>query len=132
MCCKVRPEFAKLPFRNGPIGSIPILSAILNNMYLDIINIVTLISIVSIATERVVEISKPLLPTFNKKYNTTIYSLLALGVSCSILVINEFALLPMFGALLIQNLVLALACTAGSGFWNDLLKILQGFKINAR
>jgi len=100
-------------------------------MYLDIVNIVTLISIVSIATERVVEISKPLLPTFNKKYNTTIYSLLALCVSCSILVINEFELLPMFGALLIQNLVLALACTAGSGFWNDLLKILQGFKINA-
>ncbi len=27
VCCKVRPEFAKLSFRNGQIGSIPILSA---------------------------------------------------------------------------------------------------------
>lgn len=100
-------------------------------MYIDLLNIVTLISIVSVATERVVEVAKPILPSFNKKYSTTIYSLLAMVVSCIILAINNFELLPMFGVLMVQNLVLALACTAGSGFWNDILKIIQGFKIKA-
>lgn len=98
-------------------------------MYNDLVEITSLISIVSIATERVVEIVKPMLPEFNAKYNTTNYSLMALGISLLILSVSDIPLSSMFSILPVQNVVLALACTAGSGFWNDILKALQTLKI---
>ncbi len=98
-------------------------------MYLDIVDFTTIISLVSVATERAVEVLKPILPEPNPKYKTFVYSSLALGVSTTVIYVNEISTHLLSGSPVIQTLVIGLACTAGSGFWNDTLKLLQNLKV---
>jgi hypothetical protein len=98
-------------------------------MYSDLTEIAGYISIVSVATERVVEILKPLLPKPNPAYTTTMYSTLAWLISTSIISINAINLPLISSGLYTQAFVIGLACTAGSGFWNDILKALQTMKV---
>ena len=98
-------------------------------MYNELAEITAILSLVSIATERVVEIVKPALPDYNPKYRTSVYSLIACSVSLVILGINNLPMPDMFPNVIVQHVVLALACTAGSGFWNDALKVLQSLKV---
>ena len=99
-------------------------------MYNDLVELTTILGLVSVATERVVEMLKPWIPKQeNVKYTTTFYSLLAYIISLLILSINNVQVPFLSNYVYVQNITLALACTAGSGFWNDTLKVLQGFKI---
>ena len=92
--------------------------------------LVAVISVVSLATERVVSILKPMVaPLVKDKYTTTVYSSMALLVSVLILMVNEITFALFSSRPWEQAIVVALACTAGSGTWNDELKILQALKV---
>lgn len=98
-------------------------------MYTEYADLVTTISLVSVATERVVEIAKPLLPKPNPKYTTAVYSLLALGISTLILGVNDINVAIFHSNQWLQAMVIGLACTAGSGFWSDALKLMRGMEV---
>ena len=98
-------------------------------MYSDISELVTIISLVSISTERVVEIAKPMLPKPNPKYATAMYSLLSLVSATIILGVNDISVSIFHSNQWLQAGVIGLACTAGSGVWSDTLKIVQGMQV---
>lgn len=97
--------------------------------YTEVSELVSTIMVVSVATERVVEIVKPMLPKFDTKYSTAVYSTLALTASTLILGINDVNVSMFHSNTWIQAGVIGLACTAGSGVWSDVLKIIQNMKI---
>ena len=95
----------------------------------NLIYLLTSISIISVATERVVEVLKPILPKPNPAYATTMYSSLAFLVSSIIIYYNDISIPIFSGDLPIQILVLGFACTGSAGVWNDLLKAVQLLKV---
>ena len=99
--------------------------------YTEISELVSTIVLVSVATERVVEIIKPMIPKPQPKYSTALYSTLSLVSSTLILVVNDVSISMFHSNQWVQAGVIGLACTAGSGVWNDVLKIVQGMKIKA-
>jgi hypothetical protein len=96
-------------------------------MIADISSVVTLIAILSVGTERVVEILKPALPTaiFN---STIVYSTTAIFVAAALYILNGTMLPLLSSNLYIQAAIVGLACSAGSGFWNNLLSVLKDLK----
>lgn len=99
-------------------------------MYLEITELSTILAIISVSTERVVETLKPVLPSFNEKYNTAIYSIIAFTVSLTLYKLNGFNVTFLNeNNLWAQAAIVGLACSAGSGFWNNILTSIQSFKI---
>ena len=99
-------------------------------MYLELAELTTIITLISVSTERVVEILKPVLPQFNEKYNTAIYSIIAFSVSLTIYKLNGFNMVFINeNNLWAQAVIVGLACSACSGFWNNVLSAIQTFKI---
>jgi hypothetical protein len=95
-------------------------------MIADISSVVTLIAILSVGTERVVEILKPALPV--TKYSTVVYSTTAIFVASALYIINGTMLPLLSSNMYIQAAIVGLACSAGSGFWNNLLSVLKDLK----
>lgn len=100
-------------------------------MYLELTELTTIIALISSGTERVVEVLKPVLPKFNQVYNTAIYSIISFFISVAIYKLNNFNM-----AFLNENnvwaqaAIIGIACSAGAGFWNNILTAIQSFKLN--
>ena len=102
-----------------------------DSMYDQLMHLLIVISTVSIATERAVEIAKPLLPQPNEKYRTMLYSLMSFVVSSIILYVNSISVPLFMGNLYTQAIVIGLACTGSSGVWYDIIKVVQTLKVKS-
>lgn len=97
-------------------------------MYDRLFEVVTILAIVSVTTERVVEIIKPLLWEPNPKFKTFWYSLLAWMVATLVVLVNGIDL-HISSNQIAGAFLAGLAGSAGSGFWNNILSILKGMKV---
>lgn len=95
---------------------------------MDYIQILTLFSVISVGTERVVEIIKPLLPYIDTKYRTAIYSAISYVVSSILFTVNNVPIIGMHSNMFIQATIVGLACSAGSGFWNNIISAVKSIK----
>lgn len=97
-------------------------------MYTDILELVMVLSLISTATERVVEILKPFI-NINEKYKTAIYSCLSISISALVYVISELHSIKVsnYG---VEVLLIALSCGAGAGFWHNILQVVTSLKIS--
>jgi len=90
-----------------------------------LITFVTLILAFSLATERVVEMIKGMLPELNEKFKKIAYPLMGIIVGAAICAVNNLNIPFVELKGWTEFLITGLLCSGGSGLWHDILKVLQ-------
>lgn len=90
-----------------------------------LLEFVTMILAISLATERVVEMIKGMLPEVADKYKKVVFPLLGVLVGAAICAVNGVTLPFVEMKTWIEFLIAGLLCSGGSATWHGVLKVLQ-------